>query len=43
MRRRRLVSQEPGKDSEREVCQSSIEIDAADEGLAIETAKGNFG
>ena len=27
---------------EREVCQSSIEIDAADEGLATETAKRKF-
>jgi hypothetical protein len=27
---------------EREVCQSSIEIDAADEGMATETAKRKF-
>ncbi|UPK35562.1 hypothetical protein IVB18_47805 [Bradyrhizobium sp. 186] len=27
---------------EREVCQSSIEIDAADEGVATETAKRKF-
>lgn len=31
-----------GNGREREVCQSSIEIDAADEGLATETAKRKF-